>query len=306
MKFARLFAMIIALSLLVASTAAYATTYYCTGDGVRIRSEPQNADNIVGKLHYGDKVDVIATKGGWCQIKFKDGVAYVTETFLEKNLEEKKMSSSKSIGLTKKSIKMRKKASSSAKSITTIPKNTVVKIKASNSDWLQIEYDSKEGYVPKDALEKKDTNGKTYLGSYTITYHQNDSGRKSNIKKAVKKLNGTTVKSGSKFSFFKVVGTDYKEATEYGDDDVYVGGGLTHVATTLNKAINNAQHNGANIAVKDKHRNFQKTPYVKKGEEAFVSIAEQKDFTFKNNTGASIKIYALVKGDSVIIMLFRN
>ena len=57
----------------------YAATYYITGDGVRVRSTPKNADNIIGSLNYGDIIDVVdLVDKSWYKIKFKGGYGYVT------------------------------------------------------------------------------------------------------------------------------------------------------------------------------------------------------------------------------------
>lgn len=292
----------ILLSLFV--SAANASTYYATGDGVRIRSEPKNANNIIGKLKYGDKVNVLESKGGWSQIEFGNGIGYVTNTFLVENLEEK-YAAFINLGLTKKEIALKKSYSTTSKTICTIPINSVIVVVKSKSGWSAVQYNGKEGYVKTKDLIIKNTGKKVCLGSYTITFHQNDSTRTDNIQKAIKKLNGYTVKAGEKFSFFNVVGTNYIEATEFYEDDVMYGGGLSHIASTLNKAINNAQHNGSNIAVKEKHRFSKKTPYAKKGEESIVSIEKKLNFTFKNNNKYALKIYVLSRGDSIIVMLFR-
>ncbi|MBQ9313915.1 MAG: VanW family protein [Clostridia bacterium] len=293
---------IVLLSVLV--TSASASTYYVTGDGVRVRSEPKNADNIIGKLKYGQKVEVTASKGGWCQIEYGDGYGYITDSFLAKSLDLKEKP--EALGLTKKEVSLKKNPSESAKTITKIPSYNIVVVYESKDGWSAVDFNGKKGFVKANSLTIKSTGNLTYLGGYTITFHQNDPTRTTNIKKAVKELNGTTVKSGAKFSFFQVVGVDYIEATEFYEDDVQYGGGLSHIATTLNKAINDAQHHGCNIAVKEKHRFSKKTPYAKKGEEAMVSISDKMDFVFKNKNDYSIKIYAMPKNDSIIVMLFKK
>ena len=295
---------IIALTIVLAifTATALSETYFVTGDGVRVRSQPKNADNVIGKLYYGDEVDVVASKGGWSKIKFKDSYAYITDSFLSKKEVKKE---AKSVGMTKNAVMLKKTASKAGKDITKIPVNTVIKVFATKSGWAAVEYNGNSGFVPTSSISIKETGKQKYIGSYTITFHQNDPTRTQNIAKAVRNLNGYTVKAGGKFSFVKAVGTKFVDATEFYEDDVSYGGGLSHVATTLNKAINDAQHNGCNIAVKEKHRFSKKTPYAKIGEEAMISFEHRYDFTFKNNNTYAIKIYAAVRGDSVIVMIFR-
>ena len=60
------------------TTVVNAATHYITGDGVRVRSSPENADNIIGKLNYGDEIEVVDFDGSWYKIKFGDGYGYIT------------------------------------------------------------------------------------------------------------------------------------------------------------------------------------------------------------------------------------
>ena len=55
------------------SSVVNASTYYVTGDGVRIRSSAENtADNVIGKLNYGDKIEVIDLENSWYKILLID------------------------------------------------------------------------------------------------------------------------------------------------------------------------------------------------------------------------------------------
>lgn len=289
------------------STVAFASGYYITGDGVRVRSAPVNKkDNIIGKLYYGDEINVIGEKGGWYKIKYGDGFGYVTASFIAEKGDE---ISSKTVALVKKETVLRKTSSSKAEKLATVPINTVLFVEKQEGKWVKVNFDGQVGYVSKKALDIKSFKKMTCIGAYTITFHQNDEGRTNNIKKAVKKINKTVIKPGQKFSFLKVIGgsrKNYEEATECYEDDVFWGGGLIHVATTLHKAVNMAQHNGYNIKVKEKHRYELLTPYAKKGEEAFIGIDEKDDFSFVNKGDSTLKIYSLYKGDSVIILIFKK
>lgn len=44
-------------------------------EGLNVRTAP--GGTVIGKLFYGDKVDIIAREGEWCKIKFMGGFAYV-------------------------------------------------------------------------------------------------------------------------------------------------------------------------------------------------------------------------------------
>lgn len=61
------------------------TMYVCTenGKGLNVRSTPERADNIIGSLPYGAKVDVTDFLGDWCEIRWGDTYAYVQGRFLQ-------------------------------------------------------------------------------------------------------------------------------------------------------------------------------------------------------------------------------
>lgn len=279
--------------------SAYATTY-CSSDGVRVRSEPINGDNIIGKLKFGQEVNVLEQRAGWAKIEFKDGIGYVYEGYLQEKGTEW---SGQKLGLTKKTTKMKKSLKS--KKTTTIPENTIVLVTSTNNGVATIKYDGEDGYVKLSDLETKTLKNQTCVGTYTITFHQNDGIRSDNIRKSLRRLNGTKVKAGEKFSFFKVVGIDYEEASEYMEDDTSIGGGLCHVATTLKKALNSAQRNGCDIRFRKVSHFDCKTPYAKKNDEVKVSIDEKLDLTFTNRNSYAISIYALMRDDSVIVLICR-
>ena len=295
-KLLSLFVVIVTLSTFF---SAFATSYYCASDGVRVHSEPCNNDNTIGKLNYGQEITVLNRHAGWAEIKFQNDVGYIYEGFIQENGKEW---SGQKLGLTKHSAKMKKIPKSNT---VTIPKNTIVLITDIRNDIANIKYNGNDGYIKLCDLETKTLKNETCIGAFTITFHQNDSSRSDNIKKAIKKLNGTKVKAGKKFSFFKDVGTNYEAASDFCEDDVTIGGGLSHVATALKKALNSAQRNGCNIRFKEINHFGFTTPYAKKNDEAKVSIEEKMDLIFINKNSYAIRIYAAMRDDSVIILICK-
>lgn len=280
---------------LVFFCASASATTWCVTDGVRVRAEPNG--KIIGRLTYGQEVNVIKSEGGWSKIKFGEGTGFVYSSYLKDGQKYK----SNVIGLTKKSTKML--TSLSSRNTITIPKNEVILVTGIADELCSVVYNGKKGYVMASSIEKKDLKQRKCIGCFTVTFYQNDGIRKSNMKKAVQKLNGKQIKAGETFSFLNAVGKNFEEASEFMEDDTSIGGGLIHVATCLKKALNSAQSNGCNIRFREINSCGRKTPYARKGDEAFVNIKMRKDLRFTNNNKYPFRINGLIRGDSVIFVI---
>ena len=279
---------------------ANASTYFITGDGVRVRSSAENKDNnIIGKLNYGDIIDVVKKEGSWYKIKYGKGYGYVTYRYVSSE-----MYSSNTIALSKKAISLKKSSSSSSKTICSIPKGAVVKVISTKSSWSYVEYNEQFGYVEKKNLTTTTNSKELAVGTYTVSYSLSNSSRNKNISTAMKKLNKYTIKPGQTFSFIKVVGTSgYANAPEFNKNQKVLGGGLSQVATSLFLSVRDAQRNGCYISVKTQNRYSSKTPYAKLGEEAMIDLKAKKDLTFKNCSNKTVKIYSNVTGDNVSFVI---
>ena len=283
------------------TTRVNAATYYVTGDGVRVRSSAKNANNIIGKLNYGDILDVISLENDWYKIKYGNGYGYITYRYVSKVDNNH---TSKTIAFIKEKTKLKKSNSSSSNTIVSIPKNGVVKVLKEKTNWTYVEYNEKTGYV-KTKLLKKSTNKKEMaVGTYTINYSLDNNSRKNNIVKIAKKLDKVVVKKGEKFSFTKIVGkSGYSKAPEFNKKEKVYGGGVSQVATSLYLSLRDAQRNGCHINVTEQNRYSSKTPYAKLGEEAMIDLKNNKNLVFINKSGKNIKIYSYVNGNNVSFVI---
>jgi uncharacterized protein YgiM (DUF1202 family) len=281
--------------------AATRYTYYITGDGVRVRSTPKNADNIIGKLNYGDIIDVVSFDNSWYKIRYGNGYGYVTYRYVSK-IEDSY--SSKTIALLKSSTSLKKSNSSSSSTLATIPKSGVVIVLKEKSGWAYVHYNEKTGYVKTSALKKYVNKKELAVGVYTISYSYSNSSRKSNITMASKKINQVSIKNGAKFSFISKVGKKgYYSAPEFKNTSKVNGGGLSQLASTIYLAVRDAQRNNYHINVTEQNRYGSKTPYAKLGEEAIINLASNKDLVFTNKTGKTMRIYSRVDGYTISIVV---
>ena len=278
-----------------------ASTYFVTGDGVRVRSTPKNEDNIVGKLNYGDVVDVVSLENSWYKIKFENGYGYITSRYVSVIEEGYK---SNTIALLKAKTNLKKSNSTSSKTVTSIPKSAVVKVLSEKSGWSFVEYNESFGYVKTSSLKKSTKTNEFAYGTYTINFSLNNKARNNNISKSMKKLNNVVIKNGGKFSFINIVGkTGYSKAPEINKKTTVLGGGLSEVATSLYLALRDTQRNGCYINITEQNRYSSKTPYAKLGEEAVIDLKNNKDLVFVNKSGKNIKIYSNVSGNNVSFVI---
>ena len=117
------------------------------------------------------------------------------------------------------------------------------------------------------------------------------SNRLSNIKLAIKLINGTCLKPGETFSFNEVVGErtserGFKSAAAYSGGEVVneVGGGICQVSTTLfNAAVK------ADLEIVERSSHSMTVSYVDRGKDAAVDWGN-KDLKFKNTSDDNVYI----------------
>lgn len=119
------------------------------------------------------------------------------------------------------------------------------------------------------------------------------SNRITNIKLALKAMDGLRLDPGEKFSFNELLGErtkakGYKEAgvINNGMMDQGVGGGICQVSTTLFNAVAKAD-----LKITERHPHSRPSTYVDLGKDAAVNWPNQ-DFCFVNNTDTPIYISA--------------
>ena len=146
------------------------------------------------------------------------------------------------------------------------------------------------------------------LYSFSTPIKSTDDNRLTNLKLTCNKINGTIVKAGSEFSFYKVVGPSeakdgYKIADALdadGNTIKLIGGGNCQVSTT----IYNAALGTSGLNVTERHEHSNDVPYIEDGKDAAVAYGHL-DLKFKNTNNYDIKLYSTVSDNKVIVKIFR-
>ncbi len=131
------------------------------------------------------------------------------------------------------------------------------------------------------------------LATFSTIYDASNRNRSNNIELASKKVNGTVVMPGEKFSYNTVVGkrtieAGFKEGTAYIGGKVVpdVGGGVCQLSSTLyNAALL------ANLDILERSSHMFLTGYVAASRDATVYYGSL-DFVFKNSRNYPIKVVA--------------
>lgn len=142
------------------------------------------------------------------------------------------------------------------------------------------------------------------LSTFTTDFSSSSEGRKTNVRLAAKRIDGTVIGAGEVFSFNDVTGERTVEngyATspiiEHGQYTLGVGGGVCQVSTTLYNAVIRA---GLKILSVAPHS--LPVGYVSPSMDAMVSQAT--DFRFFNNTPYNITIMSETKSDKLTFKIY--
>ena len=135
------------------------------------------------------------------------------------------------------------------------------------------------------------------LATFSTRFDGSNYNRNTNIKLAAKKVNGTVILPGEKFSFNTVVGSrtieaGFKEGTAYIGGKIVpdVGGGVCQVSSTIyNTALL------ANLKIVERSNHMFTTGYVAASRDATVYYGSL-DFVFKNTRKYPIKMVASAEG----------
>ncbi|MGE7603989.1 SH3 domain-containing protein [Peribacillus sp. NPDC097675] len=119
---------------------AASKTAKVTASSLHIREKPKTTAKSLGLINKGKEVTVSSQQSGWSKIKYGKLTGWVSSTYLDE------------LGyVTASSLILRKLNNTSSNSLATLSKGTVVEIKSTKGNWLQVYVSSKKktGWVSK-------------------------------------------------------------------------------------------------------------------------------------------------------------
>lgn len=161
-------------------------------------------------------------------------------------------------------------------------------------------------YSPKYKTEDlKEIN--TEIALSQTSFNSGQGNRSSNIKNAIKRINGKILMPGEAFSLHNALGprneeNGYKSAPVILNDELVlgVGGGVCQVATTLYRAILQA-----GLAITERQHHTFPPAYVPVGQDATIA-GNYIDFKFKNSSSYPIFIFSEALNNRITIKIFSK
>ena len=198
------------------------------------------------------------------------------------------------------------------KKIKTITKNSITTYTAKNLNSKKTYYFKISSYV---LVKGKKIYSKSYsaiktntglLAKVTLNSPMSGKDRNYNLKLASKKINGTVLKPGATFNWFKVVGSASK-AKGYRKAGIFVngktvqgyGGGVCQVSSTLYQASLKIK-----LKIVERHTHSQNVPYSAVGKDVTVAYGS-KNLRIKNNKKYPIKLVTYSNKTKTICEIYR-
>ncbi|WP_332238790.1 SH3 domain-containing protein [Sporolactobacillus sp. KGMB 08714] len=162
-----------------------------TTDALNVRTGASTGSTILATLSKGTEVEVVGTSGSWLQIIYKDGTAYVSGDYVQKQDGSSastdpsapggtsQTTSSSTEGLITTDVNFRKGPDTTYGIYQVIPAGTTVEWLAdAPNGWVKVSYGGNDGYVYGDYV-KKETSTTTQSGNnaykttnYPISFSQ--------------------------------------------------------------------------------------------------------------------------------------
>lgn len=135
-----------------------------TATSLNVRSQGSVSAPVIGSLMKGSKVEVISQEGSWSKIKYNNGYAYVSSSYLAaaESVSNKNNAipvanidvviSQKAI-VTASALNVRSSAGLNAQVTGKLYKDNVVEVLSYSGEWAKIKYGNNQAYVSKSYLK---------------------------------------------------------------------------------------------------------------------------------------------------------
>ena len=143
------------------------------------------------------------------------------------------------------------------------------------------------------------------LGTYHTDYSSSSSARKTNIRVAAERINGTILMPGETFSLSDTIlsrtpENGYEMAPQYanGESEMAYGGGVCQVSTTLYNAVIRAE-----LEILERHPHSMVVHYVPYSSDAAISEGN-KDLKFRNNQDYPVYLASDADGEGLYFSVY--
>ncbi|GEK34568.1 SH3 domain-containing protein [Kurthia sibirica] len=164
------------------------TTYYVNAGAktpLNIRKSASTSSPLLGKLKYGEKLQVYNVGKSWTKIKYKSSTAYVSSKYIVKTNPVKVLKPSEVlptktyyVDAGKTPLNVRKSESTSSELLGTIKYAEKVQVITYGKTWSKIKYKSSTAYVYSMYLKKEDPKKSTKPAVVPVTTYYVNAGAK--------------------------------------------------------------------------------------------------------------------------------
>lgn len=124
-----------------------------TGDGLRLREEPNTSSEILTTLQTGTCVAVLEdARDGWYKVSYRDQTGYLSADYVEVSTRLDADLGTGRVTTGGSSLNMRSGPGTEHSKVMSLSNNTLVKITGIENGWYKIEHNGKTGYVSSDYL----------------------------------------------------------------------------------------------------------------------------------------------------------
>lgn len=149
-------ALLALLFLMVCSGQAHALSYGAgtvTGDGLRLREEPNTSSEVLATLHADTCVVVLEdAQDGWYKVSYQDETGYLSADYLEVSTQLDADLGNGRVTTEGSSLNVRSGPGTENSRVMSLYNNAVVKMTGIENGWYKIEYGGQTGYVSSDYL----------------------------------------------------------------------------------------------------------------------------------------------------------
>ncbi len=134
------------------SSSSYSSTGVVTATVLNVRANANTSSNIIGKLSYNTKVNVLEINNGWYKINYNNSLGWISSDYVKLDNSNSTVQNSKFGTVIANSLNVRDGNSTSHNIIGSLQKGKEVEILETSKGWHKIKFNNSTAYVSADYI----------------------------------------------------------------------------------------------------------------------------------------------------------
>ncbi|MDL4841438.1 N-acetylmuramoyl-L-alanine amidase [Aquibacillus rhizosphaerae] len=139
--------------ILSSSFVVYANEAMINVNNLNVRSGPGTSFDTITQVNQGETFEITDNQDEWIEIKIDQTTGWITKEFVTIREESTIESDTSKIWILYDGTNIRDQASTDGKIVSQINKGEVLQTKSEVNNWVEIEWDGKQGYIPSWLVE---------------------------------------------------------------------------------------------------------------------------------------------------------